>query len=87
MELESISGSSSSLPAATTCTYTGGRRLERLVNSWEGVLEESNETEMFEESFRLRVSIREVAIYGTSKASTYSFYMHLISLSCMPISW
>ena len=59
VELESISGSSTSLPAATTTTsaYTG-RRLERFVNSWEGVLEESvDETETAEYSFRLRVSV------------------------------
>lgn len=57
VELESISGSSTSLPAATTGTYTG-RRSERFVNSWEGVLEESvDETETAEYSFRLRVSI------------------------------
>lgn len=48
VELES---SSSSVPAATA-----GRRLEQFVNSWEGVLEESDESGI-EESFRLRVSV------------------------------
>ena len=63
VELESISGSSNSLPAATTGTCTG-RRSERFVNSWEGVLEESvDETETAEYSFRLRVSISR---YGAS---------------------
>ena len=63
VELESINGSSTSLPAATTGTYTG-RRLERFVNSWEGVLEESvDESEASEYSFRLRVSISR---YGAS---------------------
>ncbi len=61
VELESISSSSTSLPTASSTTsevYTG-RRLERFVNSWEGVLEESvDETEQaYEDSFRLRVSV------------------------------
>ncbi len=51
VELE-CTDSSSSVPAAVTT----GRRLERFVNSWEGVLEESDKTDT-EESFRLRVSI------------------------------
>ena len=55
VELESNSSySSSSVPA---CTAMAGRRSERFVNSWEGVLEESDESGIAEESFRLRVSV------------------------------
>lgn len=51
VELESNGDSS----VQATPAMAGGR-LERFVNSWEGVLEESDETDT-EDSFRLRVSV------------------------------
>jgi hypothetical protein len=76
VELESISNSSTSLPAAGTTEVYTGRRLERLVNSWEGVLEESvNETErVYEDSFRLRVSVH----MEHHKAELYNVIHYLI---------
>ena len=77
VELES-GCSSSSVPAATA-----GRRLERFVNSWEGVLEESDESGIEDQSFRLRVSV----CTGHQKGYSSTYTSCSLILSCMPDSW